>query len=88
MIMKNYRVQLQINCCGKCRHIFCMRHYDDGPEYFCNISKDRPFCGSVFMNEPAYSDEMDFDKWEKREEENGVDVLGICDNYEPLKIKE
>jgi hypothetical protein len=48
-IPNSYALQ---NGCYNCKYCFCKSEYDEGNEYFCTIySKNRPYCGSVIMEE-------------------------------------
>jgi len=79
------------NGCHNCKHCFFWSDYDSWPEYYCNIEKDRPKCGSVSMKEKfefkklpngeyETPDEMTF--WDEWSGKNEIKPWGICKKWE------
>ena len=59
------------NGCHNCEHVFVFTEFEEGTQYFCNQSKDRPLCDSVFMRElpmdpPEGPEGETGEDWEKR----------------------
>jgi hypothetical protein len=54
-------------------------------EFYCNISKDRPKCGSVGMNERfnfKRKDVDEYDEWLEWSKKNKVSPCGMCNKFE------
>jgi hypothetical protein len=75
---------IEQNGCHNCKNCFIKTDYDSESEFYCNISKDRPKCGSVGMNERfnfRKSKINEYDTWNNWQENHRVEPWGICKNY-------
>ena len=75
----NYRLQ---KACANCVHIFLWEEYDCYPKIHCTLgAPERPWCGSVLLNEPAHKPEYNEKAWLEWSENRAVNANGICDDY-------
>lgn len=79
---------IEQNGCHNCKNCFTKCDYDCESEFFCNINKDRPKCGSVGMNERfnfRKSKIDEYDTWNNWQENNRVESWGICSQFNKIK---
>lgn len=77
--------------CGNCKHCYIPKDFLLGlnkPEFFCDVSKDRPRSGDI-MSEPFFYYDKDiyanqFTRWNLWAQDHFVEPNGTCSLFEGI----